>query len=251
MKDEGFFSRWSRRKAQTTRGESAEPESKADVESPADAQPRADDAASRTRAQAQAQTQAGPLVPQEQAAPPAPTLEDVARLTRESDYSRFVAKDVDDDIKRAAMRKLFSDPHFNKMDGLDVYIDDYTQSTPIPQAVLRQMVQSQFLGLFREEDGPSSDEHIGRSPEGMQAGLGQPGARLEETITAKQDKAATGAEPDGGDSAGVPASDAHQDIGPAQAAAPADSHDGNEDPDLQLQPDDAARRPGPGEGAGH
>jgi hypothetical protein len=237
MKDEGFFSRWSRRKAQTTRGESVEPESKAEVESPADAQPRADDAASRTRAQAQAQTQAGPLVPQEQAAPPAPTLEDVARLTRESDYSRFVAKDVDDDIKRAAMRKLFSDPHFNKMDGLDVYIDDYTQSTPIPQAVLRQMVQSQFLGLFREDGGPSPDEYIARSPE--------------ETITAKQDKAATGAEPDGGDSAGVPALDAHQDIGPAQAAAPADSHDGNEDPDLQLQPDDAARRPGPGKGAGH
>ena len=30
------------------------------------------------------------------------------------------------------MKKLFSDPHFNVMDGLDTYIDDYGKPDPIP-----------------------------------------------------------------------------------------------------------------------
>ena len=34
---------------------------------------------------------------------------------------------VDESLKRQALRKLFADPRFNVMDGLDVYIDDYTQ----------------------------------------------------------------------------------------------------------------------------
>ena len=30
------------------------------------------------------------------------------------------------------MKKLFSDPHFNVMDGLDTYIDDYGKPDPLP-----------------------------------------------------------------------------------------------------------------------
>ena len=63
---------------------------------------------------------------------PPPTLDDVAQLTADSDYSRFVRSDVDDGVKRAAMKKLFADPHFNVMDGLDVYIDDYNKPDPLP-----------------------------------------------------------------------------------------------------------------------
>ena len=50
------------------------------------------------------------------------------------------------------MKKLFSDPHFNVMDGLDTYIDDYGKPDPIPASMLRQMVQSQALGLFADEE---------------------------------------------------------------------------------------------------
>ena len=42
------------------------------------------------------------------------------------------ARDVAPDVKNAAMKKLFADPHFNVMDGMDTYIDDYSKPDPIP-----------------------------------------------------------------------------------------------------------------------
>ena len=92
-----------------------------------------------------------------------PTLEDVAKLSVDSDYSAFAMRNVDSKIRNAAMRKLFSgDPHFNVMDGLDVYIDDYSVGVPIPKAMLRQMVQARSLGLLDDElvdqDKPPSAE---------------------------------------------------------------------------------------------
>jgi len=129
---DGFVSRWARRKAQAREG---------------------------TVAPAEVAT--APVVPVATLADapvvapvpePAPTLADVALLTRSSDYSRFVAAGVDEGVKRAAMKKLFSDPHFNVMDGLDTYIDDYGQPDPIPLAMLRRMNQSKVLRLFDDED---------------------------------------------------------------------------------------------------
>ena len=67
---------------------------------------------------------------------PLPTLEDVAKLHRDSDFSPFLAKGVDESVLRSAMKKLFSDPHFNLMDGLDTYIDDYNKFEPIPPEML-------------------------------------------------------------------------------------------------------------------
>ncbi|OWW21331.1 DUF3306 domain-containing protein [Noviherbaspirillum denitrificans] len=76
---------------------------------------------------------------------PAPTLDDVALLTPDADFSRFVAPGVDETVRRSAMKKLFADPHFNVMDGLDVYIEDYHSFTPIPAAVLAALHHAQSL----------------------------------------------------------------------------------------------------------
>jgi hypothetical protein len=46
---------------------------------------------------------------------------------------------VDAAVKRAAVKQLFRDPRFNVMDGLDVYIDDYTQADPIPPDMLKAL----------------------------------------------------------------------------------------------------------------
>ena len=67
---------------------------------------------------------------------PALTLEDVARLTPQSDYSAFVAGGVAPAVRRLALKKLFSDPNFAVMDGLDIYIDDYTKASPLTDAML-------------------------------------------------------------------------------------------------------------------
>jgi hypothetical protein len=85
-----------------------------------------------------------------------PTLEDAESIDRFApDFSAFMKPNVDPAVQQAAMKKLFSDPHFNIMDRLDIYIDDYSIPDPIPMEMLKRMVQSETLGLFRSfEDGP-------------------------------------------------------------------------------------------------
>jgi hypothetical protein len=78
------------------------------------------------------------------------TLEDVAKLKPDSDYAQFMQAEVGEDIHQAAMKKLFTDPHYNIMDGLDIYIDDYSQEDPLPAGMLEKMVQSTMLGLFKK-----------------------------------------------------------------------------------------------------
>ena len=53
--------------------------------------------------------------------------------------------EVDESLKRAALKKLFADPHFNVMDGLDVYIDDYSKPDPIPPDMLARLIQNRAL----------------------------------------------------------------------------------------------------------
>ena len=74
-----------------------------------------------------------------------PVLPPVEELTLESDFSGFFHPKVDEDVRRAALRKLFSDPHFNVMDGLDTYIDDYSQTEPLPAAMLASLQQAQRI----------------------------------------------------------------------------------------------------------
>lgn len=85
--------------------------------------------------------------------PPPPTMDDVEKIdSKAADFSAFMRPDVDPKVQQAAMRKMFSDPHFNVMDGLDIYIDDYTKPDPIPLDMLKRMNQSELLGLFKSAE---------------------------------------------------------------------------------------------------
>ena len=88
-----------------------------------------------------------PLEPQPKVDPaePEPQLPSLDRLTFDSDFSGFFHPKVDEGLRRQALRKLFSDPHFNVMDGLDVYIDDYSKTEPIPAAMLAGLKQAQRI----------------------------------------------------------------------------------------------------------
>jgi hypothetical protein len=138
--DDGFLSRWSRRKVQVRQG-AAVPELP-EVPAPALAPPVA-------LAAVPAAAEAMP--PAAEPAPPAPTLEEARALTPESDFRRFVTPNVTPEVRNAALKQLFTDPHFNVMDGLDIYIDDYGKPDPIPEAMLRLMTQSKALNLFPDE----------------------------------------------------------------------------------------------------
>lgn len=170
---EGFLSRWSRRKAQARAGivptepPAAQAGTPADDRRPAAEQrPGAVHAASPpppSSAGMAVRGEAGPAAgPQDRTEPPSqapapaeaeplPTLQDVQRLTPQDDFRPFVRPQVAPEVRNAALRKLFlSDPHFNQMDGLDVYIDDYSKPDPLPAALARRMVAAQFMRLFDE-----------------------------------------------------------------------------------------------------
>lgn len=144
----GFLTRWSRRKAMTRDGQAA---------------PEAPDAGAETPAllpatKADALPMAGTAAPASKVPPlPAPTLDDAAQLTPASDFTRFVAPGVDANVRNAALKHLFSDPHFNVMDGLDTYIDDYGKPDPLSPGMLRKMAQAEFLNLFADEKKASPE----------------------------------------------------------------------------------------------
>lgn len=148
--DDSFLSRWSRRKS-LVRGGAVPPEPAADaaaVAAPARVAPIEPVAPLAPVAP----TPPAPTIEATSPAEPPPTLDDVARLTRDSHYARFVQADVDPAVKNAALKKLFTEPQFNVMDGLDTYIDDYGKPDPLPASMLRQMAQARFLGLFTDEE---------------------------------------------------------------------------------------------------
>jgi len=78
------------------------------------------------RKRAARQPAAAPKPPAPGASPP-PELPPIDSLTPESDFSVFMHEQVDEKLRRAALRKLFSDPALNVVDGLDDYAEDFNQ----------------------------------------------------------------------------------------------------------------------------
>ena len=89
--------------------------------------------------------------------PPLPNLEDARALTPSSDFQPFMQQGVAADVRNTAVKKLFTDPHFNVMDGLDIYIGDYNTPDPLPPGMLQKMVGAQFLNLFPPSSDASAD----------------------------------------------------------------------------------------------
>jgi hypothetical protein len=125
-RDEGFLHRWSRLKA--------DPEA-----------PRAEPPPPVTPPAARADAGGEPAAP----LPPPPPVES---LTPESDFTRFMQPDIDPALRQDALRKLFADPRFNVMDGLDVYIDDYSKPDPLPAGWLEKLNQVARLGAFQPQE---------------------------------------------------------------------------------------------------
>jgi hypothetical protein len=91
----------------------------------------------------------------------APQLPALDSLTFESDFKDFMHSKVEESVKRAALKKLFSDPRFNVMDGLDTYIDDYTKADPISDELLAQLEHARsalFVPRPEEEKAAEGEE---------------------------------------------------------------------------------------------
>ena len=49
-------------------------------------------------------------------------------------------------MRRQALKTLFSDPRYNVMDMMDVYVDDYSKPDPLPESWLEKLEQVSRLG---------------------------------------------------------------------------------------------------------
>jgi hypothetical protein len=139
-----FLSRWSRRKNAARTGTPQEPEAR---ERPAAAVPTP-----------------GPSA-QGESRPPEP-LPPVESLTPESDFTPFMRSEVDPAVRRQALRTLFRDPRFNEMDGLDVYISDFSQPDPIPPEWLGQLNQLARLGEYHAPEDEKKEKEAAGDVEG-------------------------------------------------------------------------------------
>ncbi|AWI76094.1 hypothetical protein CEW83_13410 [Parazoarcus communis] len=156
-----FLSRWSRLKLAPV----AETGVEVEQQIPAVAVPPA----------AAAAVEGGAPAGVDQVAEPA-ALPDIASLALDSDFTAFLKDEVSEGLRRQALKKLFNDPHFNVMDGLDIYIDDYSVSTPIPPELLAKLRSAaEWLADRDEKEGAdaaveSTSQQVAQTPDEPSAG---------------------------------------------------------------------------------
>jgi hypothetical protein len=225
---DGFLGRWSQRKQAVQQGRVVDEPAPANKVTADSVAPAATLVSKEQRLPGEAVPKQAE-VPADQLAPPAPTLEDVKALNADSSFASFVSRDVSPEVRNAAMKKLFTDPRYNLMDGLDTYIDDYSKPDPMPASMLRQLASAKFLNLFEEEEAPAT---------GAPANAALPLADVK-PVTVASDPA--------GESAPVlldtPATTTADSL-PAPSGAGHSAQDPHHDhTDLRLQPNDAPGRP--------
>lgn len=88
---------------------------------------------------------------------PAPTVPPVETLTPESDFTSFMHPKVDDALRRVALKKLFSDPHFNLPDPFEPHSGDWNIAEPISEEMMATLNQARTL-LFDDKEKKEAEE---------------------------------------------------------------------------------------------
>ena len=149
---EGFLTRWSRRKSEARKGETLPepPGEQLEAEQAPDDEPPPGDPGvpvsddEETRAPAEAAAELPPL----------------ESLGEDSDYSAFMGEGVPQDLRQKALKKLFHSPKFNIRDGLDDYDWDFTNPEPLGDIVTAEMRYrverelERLAGLDDDEEKP-------------------------------------------------------------------------------------------------
>jgi hypothetical protein len=161
-----------------------------------------------------------------------PTMADVQQLTPSSDFKTFMRQGVPGELRNAAMKKLFADPHFNVMDGLDIYIGDYNTPDPLPAGMLEKMVGAELLNLFPEKAQDAAPQPL--TLETQENPDPRPDVPPRSPLVAQSPQPPTTLQT-------TPA---------LQASAPSFASPEHDHPDLQLQPNHAPASPEAGPSTG-
>lgn len=192
--EEGFYSRWSRRKSHAAEQ-------------------------SETPAVEVEPTPTAPAVAtEEQEKPPLP---DINTLDEDSNYSGFLSPEVDEKLRKLALRKLFHLPKFNIRDGLDDYDEDFRNFEPLGDIVTADMRFQQ------ERQAKLEAERLAEQRERQQALEAERLADERESST--EDTVAT---VDGGDGDGLQPADPPDESEIVSQRTDGDTGDDDPDPEL-------------------
>ena len=133
---ESALHRWSKRKAEGPEEPSIQEETEVESSTPV-AEPDSDSEEQQ---------------PEEKEEVRLPSLDS---LGDESDYSIFMSPEVEENLKKLALRKLFKAPFFNELDGLNDYDEDFTTFETLGNIVTSDM-------KFREEQKQIQKERFER-----------------------------------------------------------------------------------------
>ncbi len=168
---ESRLHRWSRQKA-----EASEQQDQAEAEQP-DPIPSTDDGSNAIGDHENDQTAETKPV----------ELPPIESLGDESDYSMFMTDEVEESIRKLALRKLFKAPFFNIRDGLNDYDEDFTTFAELGDIVTSDM-------KFHAERKKAELEQKQREEAAAQAA--QQSEETGETDTAAEVEAMDDAQPD-------------------------------------------------------
>ena len=148
---EGFYSRWSKRKAQQRSSQQAENQAELSTELNSSLQTAAD-------------TQACPVLNEEKVLLCDKDMPDLDSLDEDSDYSGFLSPGVSEELRKMALRKLFQGQGFNLCDGLDDYDEEFTSFEKLGDIVtadMRFQLQEEAKRKLQTaaEYGDTSDEN--------------------------------------------------------------------------------------------
>jgi hypothetical protein len=83
---------------------------------------------------------------------------DVADLDVDSDFAPFMSLRANASIRRLALKKMFTDPHFNSVDGLDIYMGDYNLPSPVSAVMLATLQYARAMMPATKLEAPASSD---------------------------------------------------------------------------------------------
>ena len=121
----------------------------------------------RKREQVAEQDSDGAALPAEKADQDEPLAElpPVAELNPESDFKPFMNPKVDGETRRAALKKLFTDAHYNVPDPFEAYSEDYTLGESMPMEMLKALHRARKLAIDEPEKMSEAAESVLEKPE--------------------------------------------------------------------------------------
>lgn len=145
--EEGFLSRWSRRKHVAKTGNAEKPLQESIEDSQDDP----------LLAKAPAEESAE-IAAVEEDFPADSDMPPLESLDNDSDYSGFMSPKVSDELRNLALRKLFLGGMFNARDGLDDYDDDFTSFEKLGDVVTADMRHQMEMAKVALESSEAAEE---------------------------------------------------------------------------------------------